>query len=61
MYDADEYWQGNSLARTRTRPFLLATLSLVWILLAGFVHFLTGPQYEFHLAPDSLLEFLKTL
>jgi diguanylate cyclase (GGDEF)-like protein len=27
----------------------LVTLSLVWILLAGFVHFVTGPQYEFHL------------
>jgi predicted signal transduction protein with EAL and GGDEF domain len=27
----------------------LVALSLLWILLAGFVHFLTGPQYEFHL------------
>lgn len=27
----------------------LVALSLIWILLAGFVHFLTGPQYEFHL------------
>jgi diguanylate cyclase (GGDEF)-like protein len=27
----------------------LIVLSLVWILLAGIVHYLTGPQYEFHL------------
>jgi diguanylate cyclase (GGDEF)-like protein len=27
----------------------LVALSLLWILLAGFAHFLTGPQYEFHL------------
>lgn len=27
----------------------LIALSVVWILLAGFVHYLTGPQYEFHL------------
>lgn len=35
-------------AQRRHRIWLVA-LSLVWILLAGFVHFLTGPQYEFHL------------
>lgn len=27
----------------------LVVLSVAWILLAGFVHYLTGPQYEFHL------------
>ena len=38
------YWN----AQGRHRIWLV-TLSLVWILLAGFVHFVTGPQYEFHL------------
>lgn len=28
---------------------ILLGLSLSWIFLAGFAHFLTGPQYEFHL------------
>jgi diguanylate cyclase (GGDEF)-like protein len=35
-------------AGRRDRIILLG-LSLGWILLAGFAHYLTGPQYEFHL------------
>ena len=38
----------NWKAHGRYKIGLLA-LSVVWILLAGFVHYLTGPQYEFHL------------
>jgi uncharacterized membrane protein len=38
------YWN----AQGRHRIWLV-TLSQIWILLAGFVHFVTKPQYEFHL------------
>lgn len=33
----------------RRDKIILLGLSLGWILLAGIVHYLTGPQYEFHL------------
>jgi len=33
----------------RHRRVLLIAASLIWIPLAGYAHFVTGPQYEFHL------------
>ena len=39
----------NWKARGRQRTGLIAA-SLVWILLSGLAHYLTGPKYEFHIA-----------
>ena len=33
----------------RRHKLVLVTLALIWILLAGFSHYQSGPQYEFHL------------
>lgn len=38
----------NWKAHGRQRIELIA-LSLVWILLSGLAHYLTGPKYEFHI------------
>jgi diguanylate cyclase (GGDEF)-like protein len=34
---------------SKSGSLVLIVLSLGWVLLAGLVHYLTGPQYEFHL------------
>lgn len=39
----------NWKARGRRRTGLIAA-SLIWILLSGLAHYLTGPKYEFHIA-----------
>lgn len=43
-FDHAIYWK----ARGRQRIVLIVA-SLVWILLSGLAHYLTGPKYEFHI------------